>query len=104
MATTRRTSARSSERPKRSAPDPVIPQTEMPPSDAYEAAWAPPKPDVDAWTPRPWVSIADRAAYGKVARQAAPRSSHAAFAPAENRDPVAIILAQEADRLQDLLP
>src|SRR4029078_4314892 len=65
---------------------------------------AAPKPDSETWTPRPWVTVADRAAYGKLARQVAPRSGHATFEPAASRDPVGIILAQEADRLIDLLP
>ena len=89
-------------RPRR--PGPAIPQPVIKPPDEYAAAWAAPKPDSDTWTPRPWVTVADRAAYGKTARQASPRRSHAAFEPAAGRDPVAIILAQEADRLQDLLP
>ena len=46
----------------------------------------------------------ERAAAGRAARQRAPRSSHADFTPAAARDPVAIILAQEADRLPELLP
>ena len=72
-----------------------------------EAAWAPDAEALrhaDTWTPRPWVPVADRAGIGRTARQAAPRSSHGAVEFAADRDPVAIILAQEADRLQDLLP
>jgi uncharacterized protein (DUF2252 family) len=69
-----------------------------------EAAWAPPVPRPDEWTPRPWVPVAERAAVGRTARQQAPRRSHGALELAKDRDPVAIILAQEADRLQDLLP
>ncbi len=89
-------------RSRRAAPK--IVQPVIPPPDEYAAVWAPPRPDAETWTPRPWVTIADRASYGKLARQAAPRRTHAAFEPAADRDPVAIILAQEADRLQDLLP
>ena len=89
---------------QRRRPGPAIPQPDIPPPDEYAAAWAAPRPDSETWTPRPWVTVADRAAYGKVARQASPRSGHAAFEAAPGRDPVAIILAQEADRLQDLLP
>ncbi|MFL5645977.1 MAG: DUF2252 domain-containing protein [Chloroflexota bacterium] len=89
---------------QRRRPGPAIPQPDIAPPDEYAAAWAPPRPDPHAWTPRPWVTVADRAAYGKVARQASPRRSHAAFEPAASRDPVAIILAQEADRLPELLP
>ena len=87
---------------RRAAPRSLSPS--IPPPDELQATWAPPKPYDDSWTPRPWVTIADRAAYGKLARQASPRSSHAGFEPAADRDPVAIILAQEADRLQNLLP
>ena len=47
---------------------------------------------------------AERAAAGRLARQNAPRTTHGALELAKGRDPVAIILAQEADRLQDLLP
>jgi uncharacterized protein (DUF2252 family) len=83
---------------------PKIRQPVIPPPDEFQAVWAPPRPSEDTWTPRPWVTVDDRAAYGRLARQAAPRRSHAAFEPAPGRDPVAIILAQEADRLQDLLP
>src|SRR6478752_7001315 len=69
-----------------------------------EAAWAPPVPRPDEWTPRPWVPVAERAAAGRLARQNAPRTTHGVLELAKGRDPVAIILAQEADRLQDLLP
>jgi len=72
--------------------------------DELEAAWSTRKPEPDAWTPRPWVPIPDRAAVGRDARQRAPRRSHGALELAPGRDPVAIILAQEADRLPDLLP
>ena len=72
--------------------------------DELEAAWATRQPEPEAWTPRPWVTIPARAAVGRDARQRAPRSSHGALELAPGRDPVAIILAQEADRLQDLLP
>jgi uncharacterized protein (DUF2252 family) len=43
-------------------------------------------------------------ASGRAARLRAPRTTHASFELAAGRDPVGIILAQEADRLQDLLP
>ncbi len=72
-----------------------------------DAAWAPEAEVLrrsDTWTPRPWVPVAERAAIGRTARQAAPRTSHGAVEFAPGRDPVAIILAQEAQRLQDLLP
>lgn len=69
-----------------------------------EAAWAPDAARPDTWTPRPWVTVAERAAIGRAARQTAPRSGQGALEFAPGRDPVAIILAQEADRLTDLLP
>ena len=89
---TRPTARRAPARPKIASPDEL------------EAAWATRQPDPEAWTPRPWVTIPERAAFGRDARQRAPRSSHGALELAPGRDPVAIILAQEADRLQDLLP
>jgi uncharacterized protein (DUF2252 family) len=50
-------------------------------------------------------SKADRAAAGKAARAAAPRSSHASFqAPADRHDPVALLEADEHSRVQELLP
>jgi len=76
----------------------------MPDQDALAAAWSQEQPEPDAWTPRPWVPVAERAAVGRAARQRAPRSGQGAFEPAPGRDPVAIILAQEADRLPDLVP
>ena len=69
-----------------------------------EAAWAPDRRRQDTWTPRPWVPAAERAAIGRAARQTAPRSGQGAVEFAKGRDPVGIILAQEADRLIDLLP
>ena len=47
----------------------------------------------------------DRAvAEGRAARKRVPRVSHAAFEPRTGRDPIAILEAQEADRLPDLVP
>ena len=48
--------------------------------------------------------MAERAAAGRLARQKRAADDHGALELAKGRDPVAIILAQEADRLQDLLP
>src|SRR6476659_10828483 len=76
----------------------------IPTPDELEAAWTRDKHPTETWTPRPWVSVADRTAFGRAARQAAPRSGQGAVEFAADRDPVAIILAQEADRLKDLLP
>ena len=47
---------------------------------------------------------AARAEAGKAARKRVPRASHAAFEPAPGRDPIAILAAQEEDRLPDLVP
>ncbi|MFI8290224.1 DUF2252 domain-containing protein [Streptomyces sp. NPDC085614] len=47
----------------------------------------------------------ERAARGRAARSAAPRSSHAAFTPSAQRtDPVDLIEAQSARRVQELVP
>jgi uncharacterized protein (DUF2252 family) len=70
----------------------------------YDAAWQPEARPGPSWTARPWVSPEARAAKGKAARTAVPRASHAAFEPATGRDPLAILEAQEADRLPYLIP
>src|SRR5690349_5146361 len=93
------TTARSATNGRRRPSKPAIPS----PAE-LEAAWSAGRPRSETWTPRPWVSPEDRAAFGRQARQAAPRSSHGALELTPGRDPVAIILAQEADRLPDLLP
>ena len=41
---------------------------------------------------------------GRAERKRVPRSSHASFEPHKGRDPIAILSAQEADRLQALVP
>ncbi len=72
---------------------------------AYDAAWQADLPaQGPSWTARPWVDPVARAAAGKAARKRVPRVSHAAFEPAPGRDPIAILAAQEEDRLQDLVP
>jgi uncharacterized protein (DUF2252 family) len=71
----------------------------------YDAAWQAGLPvQGPTWTARPWVDPAARAEKGRAARAQVPRGSHAAFEPAPDRDPIAILAAQEADRLQDLVP
>jgi uncharacterized protein (DUF2252 family) len=50
------------------------------------------------------VPVAKRAALGRAARQRAPRSSQGSLELAKGRDPVAVIVAQEADRLPNLVP
>ena len=69
--------------------------------DAWKSGSAPQGP---LWTARPWVDPAARAEQGKALRAAAPRTSHAAFEPAAGRDAIAILAAQEADRLTELVP
>ena len=59
---------------------------------------------LDAWTPRPWVTVEQRVAAGRAARQNAPRSSQAALELPADRDPIAILAAQEADRLPGARP
>ena len=71
---------------------------------AVEAAWKPAAPTGDMWSARPWVHPKQRAEAGKAARRRAPRSSHAGFEPRAERDPIAILGQQEADRLPDLVP
>jgi uncharacterized protein (DUF2252 family) len=70
----------------------------------YDAAWQAEVPEGPVWTARPWVDPTTRAEKGKAARQRVPRVSHAAFEPAPDRDPIAILEAQEQDRLQELVP
>lgn len=88
----------SSQRSRRTAPDEAA-------AAAYLAAW---QADLPApgptWTARPWVHPTERAEAGKAARKRVPRTSHAAFEPPAGRDPIAILAAQESDRLQDLVP
>ena len=50
------------------------------------------------------LSVAERVQRGKLARRAAPRSSHAAFVPSATRDPVALLERQASTRLPDLVP
>ena len=50
-------------------------------------------------------SYRERHERGRAARRVAPRTSHAAWAPATDRpDPVDLLEAQAKDRLPDLLP
>jgi uncharacterized protein (DUF2252 family) len=70
----------------------------------YEDAWKVDAPKGDVWTPRPWVQPSERDAEGRAERKRVPRSSHATFVPQKGRDPLAILKAQEVDRLQDLIP
>jgi uncharacterized protein (DUF2252 family) len=54
--------------------------------------------------PLPHPTAAEREANGKVARDAAPRRGQGDWAPAEGRDPIAILQAQAPSRLPDLVP
>jgi uncharacterized protein (DUF2252 family) len=70
----------------------------------YEEAWAPEPPAGDSWTARPWVHPSVRVAQGRLLRKRVPRMSQAAFEVRSDRDPIAILDRQEADRLPELLP
>jgi len=72
--------------------------------DVADAAWNVVPPTGPVWTARPWVHPTQRAEAGKAARKRVSRASHAAFEPRPDRDPIAILSAQETDRLPDLLP
>ncbi len=90
--------ARPAPRTRKGAPDAAL-------AAVYDAVWrAEPLPEETRWTARPWVAPSDRAAEGRTARDRVPRPSHAAFTPRPGRDPIAILAAQEADRLQELVP
>ncbi|WP_327071218.1 DUF2252 domain-containing protein [Kitasatospora sp. NBC_01302] len=55
--------------------------------------------------PARWQTPEQRAARGKAAREAAPRSSHAWFEPAAHRpDPVQVLEGQSATRVPELVP
>ena len=84
-------------RPRKGAPDTAT-------AAAYDAAWQAEILTGPAWAARPWVRPEERAAQGRAARKRVPRLSHAAFEPAPGRDPIAILAAQEQDRLQELVP
>jgi len=94
------------DQPQTTAPEPV--PTPDPATLArareVEAAWVPESPAGDLWTARPWVHPTVRQAEGRLQRKRVPRASHAAFIPRPDRDPIAILAAQEADRLQTLVP
>jgi uncharacterized protein (DUF2252 family) len=49
-------------------------------------------------------TVAERTERGRAARAECPRASHAAFELAPGRDPVAILAAQSAARVQELVP
>ena len=59
---------------------------------------AAPAPAVPHFTP------SERAARGRSARAECPRSSHASFEIADDRDPVAILEAQATSRVPELVP
>ncbi len=94
--------------PLRRLPEPVtsrrVQAIDEQEASAYSAAWAPEAPTGDVWTPRPWVATSVRQEEGKAVRKRVPRTSHAAFELRPDRDPIAILEAQEQSRLQDLVP
>ena len=97
--------------PRKRAPSAAAPPAPAKPTAAlegritdFEQAWAVAAPAGDFWTPRPWVRTEVRQQEGRAERKRVPRTSHAAFEPQADRDPVAILEAQEQDRLPDLVP
>ncbi len=70
----------------------------------YQEAWAPEAPKGDVWTPRPWVHPERRQEEGRASRKRVPRATHAAFELRPDRDPIAILATQEADRVPELVP
>jgi uncharacterized protein (DUF2252 family) len=54
--------------------------------------------------PVPHFTVEERTERGRAARAECPRASHAAFELGPERDPVAILDAQSADRVQELVP
>lgn len=67
-------------------------------------AWKPDEPAGHAWTARPWVDPQVRVDEGHLQRKRVPRTDQAAFEARSGRDPIAIMLRQEADRLQQFVP
>jgi len=62
------------------------------------------RPFASGWR-RERLSVEERIARGKAARLSAPRSSHAAFAPAADRpDPIVLLEEQAASRVPELVP
>jgi hypothetical protein len=55
-------------------------------------------------TVAPYPSVEARAARGRAARKEAPRAGHAELRVAANRDPVALLEAQNATRVDELVP
>ncbi len=84
-------------RAKKAVPDEAM-------AAAYDAAWSVQPPGGVQWTARPWVHPSDRADTGRAARKRVPRTSHAELALRADRDPIAILTAQEADRVESLVP
>src|SRR3954469_12762371 len=64
----------------------------------------PERPFASPWR-RQRLTVDERRARGRAARQTAPRSSHGAFEPRPDRpDPVALLEEQAASRVSDLVP
>ncbi len=78
-------------------------RTTRPPAVATAAAAIDPT-FASAWR-RAHLSVEERVARGKAARQETPRSSHARWEPATDRpDPVALLEEQAVDRVPELVP
>jgi uncharacterized protein (DUF2252 family) len=77
---------------------------EKPPAKSMEEAWSPDPASADTWTARPWVNPSERQKKGRLERKRVPRASHGAFELRAGRKPIAILEAQESDRLPDLIP
>jgi len=52
----------------------------------------------------PLPTVSERAAVGRAARSECPRSSHSALPIADDRDPIALLEAQDATRVPELVP
>jgi uncharacterized protein (DUF2252 family) len=50
-----------------------------------------------------WIHPSHRKEQGRLLRKSVPRTGHAVFEPRPDRDPIAMLEAQEADRLPDLI-
>jgi uncharacterized protein (DUF2252 family) len=60
------------------------------------------QPKRELW--EPLISVEERIEAGKQLRQKVPRASHANFNPANRKDPVALLIESNKDRVEELLP
>ena len=77
---------------------------EKPPAKSMEEAWSPDPASANSWTARLWVHPSERQEKGRLERKRVPRVSHGDFKLRAGRNPIAILEAQEEDRLPDLIP